>query len=642
MKIWLIILVILLTSKISFTQTEISIPTTSMIIENYFVDSIKVYSFKNDTLKKTYQYDEKGRRIFDQSEIWDNEKWEGKERGTWTFDNEGDTTFYSYDIYLSTEWKEKYRITWTYDSMDKLINRTQEVMYDGNWCEDIRENWTYDEYGKELTYLKEKNYSYKWTEWLRYARNLHKYDVNEKLIFRSMETWKWENGDTDLGPSEWEVISDSFDIKGNHLYNIKKHWNDYNSVDTCHNKFWTYYDNNVISSFTDEKISYGRYKYIYNYDTLGNKISLLYDNDDLIRKWFWTYNSSGDTISMQQEIWDGAVCKSKARTFWTYDSTSKMMNEIKEIWYNDEWVNTEKSFFYYNQNDSLINKTTEQLKNDIWELVKTYNWFYDSIGNDTLFTIETMKDSLVVTYRKSKKYETKTNGTFLIQLLIEEWSNKNNLLNPKVMENWIYNGDGNILTYEKQNYKINFGWQNGNVTNYSYDDNHFIIQHKYQTWEVKQVPDKIWTTVFSYNYFYDPIGNLLMISSDDGGTNWIEKKLEFKDKVGFSYSFDCYKMEIFYTKVTDVEDELTIPENDIFIYPNPVSDYCNLKLTADGLQIVTIQIYNLLGVQLYSIEAQINEGENIIPLNTSILSSGLYSIVISYPNKVKRGMFIKD
>lgn len=73
---------------------------------------------------------------------------------------------------------------------------------------------------------------------------------------------------------------------------------------------------------------------------------------------------------------------------------------------------------------------------------------------------------------------------------------------------------------------------------------------------------------------------------------------------------------------TDVE---SVSDNGIFVYPNPVRNHLNIY--SAKLQITTVRLYSLTG-QLLSIK-EINNDKTISKLDTSRLTQGIYTLVVS-------------
>lgn len=76
--------------------------------------------------------------------------------------------------------------------------------------------------------------------------------------------------------------------------------------------------------------------------------------------------------------------------------------------------------------------------------------------------------------------------------------------------------------------------------------------------------------------------------------------------------------------------------------PNPVSDIVSVNISSEIFTNANIEIYNLLGIKQTEFDFDLNVGENTIPIDVSILASGVYFIVFNNGNETKKTMFIKE
>lgn len=80
---------------------------------------------------------------------------------------------------------------------------------------------------------------------------------------------------------------------------------------------------------------------------------------------------------------------------------------------------------------------------------------------------------------------------------------------------------------------------------------------------------------------------------------------------------------------TDTKD-LSEILNFVKIFPNPTADECEVKFTASQTKTLFIDVFNILGEKVYSIQKGIyEEGEHEVKLNTVNLSNGMYIIQIN-------------
>jgi hypothetical protein len=84
-----------------------------------------------------------------------------------------------------------------------------------------------------------------------------------------------------------------------------------------------------------------------------------------------------------------------------------------------------------------------------------------------------------------------------------------------------------------------------------------------------------------------------------------------------------------------------VANDDLRIYPNPVSD--NLSVDLDMLKStqVNFSIVNILGQQISSVEKDLNIGNNKVVISTSALSAGVYFLNIATPEGNLQKKFVK-
>jgi methionine-rich copper-binding protein CopC len=86
------------------------------------------------------------------------------------------------------------------------------------------------------------------------------------------------------------------------------------------------------------------------------------------------------------------------------------------------------------------------------------------------------------------------------------------------------------------------------------------------------------------------------------------------------------------SKVVDLSagssiSNVTINEN-INLYPNPSNGQFTLDFTSVKNQVSSVKIYDLVGKNVYSKDAKINEGANKLSIDVSNLTSGVYILNI--------------
>lgn len=87
---------------------------------------------------------------------------------------------------------------------------------------------------------------------------------------------------------------------------------------------------------------------------------------------------------------------------------------------------------------------------------------------------------------------------------------------------------------------------------------------------------------------------------------------------------------------TFVNDKSSSP-NEISIYPNPMDNFFNLEFQADGAGLSKIELYNLLGQVVLEKNFQIQQGENKLSFEISIIPAGVYLLNI----QTNKSSFVK-
>ena len=84
-----------------------------------------------------------------------------------------------------------------------------------------------------------------------------------------------------------------------------------------------------------------------------------------------------------------------------------------------------------------------------------------------------------------------------------------------------------------------------------------------------------------------------------------------------------------------------IPDANMSLYPNPVSDNLNISMSFTKAAPVIINIMNITGQVIYTEKTSSEGRQNVISINTSSLSSGLYFVQINYDGQNISRKFVK-
>lgn len=81
--------------------------------------------------------------------------------------------------------------------------------------------------------------------------------------------------------------------------------------------------------------------------------------------------------------------------------------------------------------------------------------------------------------------------------------------------------------------------------------------------------------------------------------------------------------------VSAVSVNEVVVNNDITVFPNPATDHATVNLTLNSAATVTVQLIDVLGHVINTVNEQLTAGNQNIALSTASLASGLYSVKIS-------------
>ena len=164
------------------------------------------------------------------------------------------------------------------------------------------------------------------------------------------------------------------------------------------------------------------------------------------------------------------------------------------------------------------------------------------------------------------------------------------------------------------------------------------------------IPDTAYLYNFTYNNNNNTVSTIWIIFDNTGTQTGFVTADYTCDSTGYYTAFltiVCAKGTYHFSDQIHVAEQATgisttnISDENIALYPNPVADklYISLNLTKSAP--VTVNIMNITGQVIYSEKSESEGGTNIITLNTSSLSSGLYFVQINYDGQIINRKFVK-
>lgn len=98
-------------------------------------------------------------------------------------------------------------------------------------------------------------------------------------------------------------------------------------------------------------------------------------------------------------------------------------------------------------------------------------------------------------------------------------------------------------------------------------------------------------------------------------------------------AFTCKKLTEFQIEWVGMNDHMA--SEPVSIFPNPFSRNTELRLNLQKADKVSVEVYNIIGKQIYSLNlGQLSAGEHLLPLSSEQVSQGLNFVKISIGNKV--------
>jgi hypothetical protein len=331
--------------------------------------------------------------------------------------------------------------------------------------------------------------------------------------------------------------------------------------------------------------------YTYTYDANGNNTNIL------IQEWK-TASSSWSNLFQNQ---------------YTFNANNLMTSFVQLTWNatNNVWINFNKIDYSYSSNNKLLQDSGKKWSANSSNWINTYKsqYFYDS--NNFLKTWEyNAWDTTAISYFKNQQYQYTNNANGdAIETLTLNWNgvtwdtvfNDVNHYNACVLPVKLIS-----FNAQKENLKVNISWQTGEEINTTY----FNVQRSVKsndnnTFENFTTIGKLDANNTASNYFIkDDISNIT-------GSKELLYRLEIVDKNGSKT----------YSNIKEIFSDNN--KNTVMIFPNPASDYINIR----GSKIKQIQIKDIAGRVL--LKQTVDNTNSIINLPIKSFSKGVVFLEIT-------------
>ena len=392
---------------------------------------------------------------------------------------------------------------------------------------------------------------------------------------------------------------------------------------------------------------------------------------DNTNKHVYSYDTSGNCVSVTDQVWSGSGWVNSSRFNYTFGKNNKCIYEYDEGWINDSWVGQYRFTFNYD-NPGYCNELCELISNGVWISYSRLTLALDINGNCLSQIIEQYANNAWVKFTRNT-YTYDGSGDCLSNVLANwdsfssSWINQNRLTDT-------YNLFGKCLT---EYYDIWNGsaWVSDRRTTYTYDNAGNCLNGLLEAWwnlawqpgkrytftndisgnclnELIEQMAATWTNTFRYNYNYDYNGNCIHGECFHSESNaWVPFTATDGINVGYNYHTDlikyyCKTVDVEYTMIAGTGSENTnvhsfsLNQN----YPNPFNPATTINYSLEKAGIVNLTVYNSLGSKITNI---VNEykpaGSYSIQFNGSNLASGIYFYRLESGNRylVKKFILMK-
>jgi hypothetical protein len=342
----------------------------------------------------------------------------------------------------------------------------------------------------------------------------------------------------------------------------------------------------------------------------------------------------------------------------TYDTKENKIQSIVSVWNKtkNQWVNYSKKEYTYDANNKqtqIINYSWFSTNND-WLADSKHEYSFDENGNMKLYVKYQWSDiskKWIINSKEEFTYNSNNKPTLSISsnwdLFSNDW-----IVSGKV--EYIYDANGNKVK------QTDYYWFSGPKLwgikakrEYTYDPNGFLneeINYSYNTYFVDVIISNL-TNKTKYEYAYESDGEIALIqyySWDAASNNWkIKNKEEYtydsnnnmtqlhglywnveKETWSSNFRFIIFYSEHSRTSVDGLDNEI------IAIYPNPVSDNLQIRLTNKSAK---FELFDLKGNMVLSKELKNSE-----TLDLKNYKKGLYIYHILSNGKKHIGRLLKD
>jgi hypothetical protein len=330
-----------------------------------------------------------------------------------------------------------------------------------------------------------------------------------------------------------------------------------------------------------------------------NRTTLSWDN---YSKYSVDYKNDRSIDTATTALWDpnAALWQPQTQFVYTYTATGKIFYYIARGWQTDHWVNQWLYTTNYDNYGFLSNVLVEQ-----WD------------GFDFEKFTQT-------------SYKNNSDGS-IYQHLTLSWFDPTNSWVNQSQETYSYSASCQfplnllLFTATKDDKTVNLNWQTIAEKNIS----HFTIQRNVSGadfTDLGDIPALGDTSVNSYAY----PDNVESITA-----NKVFYRLKIFDKDGLYTYSNLIPVELSANPTGSNANELKV-------YPNPAKDQLNVLFNLQNAVEAELRIIDISGKIVFRTTINNNPGNNIVFINLSVVSSGMYYVLLIADNTIQKTQFVKQ
>lgn len=464
----------IVSNRISFHQTELQ-ENRAATIDTCLLDE----AITEGSEKRTYTYDEKGRREIENTYKWNTKfnSWELDSKKRYEYQYDSFNRYTKRSIYVSdssTGWNETEisRVEISYKGGNTYYKYYELHYYEDSKTLGLSYENGYDIQGREILYKyynwqKGTSFLSSWTE--------HQYDANGETILAI----SWYGNEFDQNGTKEETLVSGLTTENKQYNWIAGDWRlEIHHILTTDDQGRTLKETHITKGYTEENYS-ARTEKTYEYNAAGrvtSETSYHYDSaDNLIEaeKEIYTYDASNRiTQGLYMEYKNGKFVNTK-KTEFTYWGTENTRDEEEEFegplltysfykWENNQWELDEQLTYVRNANGMITGGTSterDQIRIDgsYLQVTRHNKGIFNNQGQIVGTEINYVNESGEIVREKKETYTYDSSNR---KTAYQSWVKENNSWILDEEENYAYDDQGRTTLdeYRSKEEELDDNW----------------------------------------------------------------------------------------------------------------------------------------------------------------------------------------